>query len=71
MTQHTSRRIRYPHHWPVQIPQLPATRQQHPQAAATAEVLPAATESLDTQDAFGGELVTAPWMGLHYVHEAP
>ncbi|MFF2317304.1 hypothetical protein ACFVTE_13650 [Arthrobacter sp. NPDC058097] len=30
-----------------------------------------AGHSGDSQDAFDGELVTAPWLGLHYVTETP
>lgn len=73
MTQHTSHRIRHPHHWPLQVPRLPATRPQEPQAATQA--FAAGAQYSDAQDAYDGGLVgklaTAPWMGLHYLTEGP
>lgn len=71
MPQHTRRRVRYPHHWLVRVPRLPAIRQQPEPGAAAAEARSAAAQFPDVQDAFDGELVTAPWMGLHYRTEAP
>ncbi|MFE5836089.1 hypothetical protein [Arthrobacter sp. NPDC056493] len=82
MTQHTSHRIRYPHHWPLQVPRLAATRPQEPQAATQAFVAEAqfagaqfaGAQSAEAQSAkpqHDGELVTAPWMGLHYLTEGP
>ncbi|MFE4835467.1 hypothetical protein ACFRAU_12390 [Arthrobacter sp. NPDC056691] len=67
MTQHTSHRIRYPHHWPLQVPRLPATRPQEPQATTQAFV----AEAQSAKPQHDGELVTAPWMGLHYLTEGP
>jgi hypothetical protein len=61
MTQHTDRRMRYPHHWPFQVPRLPGTRQQQP----TGPAAPAETPST-AASAGDGELATAPWLGLHY-----
>ncbi|MFP3462451.1 hypothetical protein R5O87_16540 [Arthrobacter globiformis] len=34
------------------------------------EVQPEAGHPADSQDAFDGELATAPWLGLHYRTEA-
>ena len=71
MTQYTSRRTGYPHHGPLQVPTLPPTRQQQPQAAATNQALAATAQSPHEEAAYDGELVTAPWLGLHYAAEAP
>jgi hypothetical protein len=35
------------------------------------EVQSEAWDPADSEDASGGELVTAPWIGLHYATEAP
>lgn len=61
MRHHTRRRNRYPHHWPFPVPRLPATRQQQPLGPAAPAEKPAASFAGE------GELVTAPWMGLHYL----
>ena len=61
MTQHTGRRTRYPRHWPFQVRRLPATLLQQPSGPTAPAEKPSAAAS-----AYDGELVTAPWMGLHY-----
>lgn len=66
MPLHPDRQMKYPHHWSViHVSDLAAIRHQQPQpvSAATAEKPP------EAQSAADGELVTSPWMGLHYLDE--
>ena len=61
MRQHTGHGTRYPGHWPLLVPRPPATLLQQPSGPAAPAEKPSAATS-----AYDGELVTAPWMGLHY-----
>lgn len=65
MPQHTSRRNKYPSHWPVHVSGMPGAWQPLPQpgAAATGQTV------TPTHPADDGELVASPWTGLYYVSE--
>jgi hypothetical protein len=65
MPRHTIRRIEYPSHWPVHVSGMPGAWQPlaQPGAAATGQT-PA-----PTHPANDGELMSSPWIGLHYVSE--
>ncbi|MBT2594897.1 hypothetical protein [Arthrobacter sp. ISL-72] len=65
MPRNTSRRNKYPSHWPVHVSGTPAACQQLPRPGAVAtEQQPAPTHPADD-----GELTASPWIGLHYVTE--
>jgi hypothetical protein len=62
MRNPTSRRNRYPSHWPVHVTALPEARQPlPPPGAETNAQSPEAVHPADD-----GELTASPWIGLYY-----
>ncbi len=66
MRRSTSRRNKYPSHWPVHVTGMAEAWQPMPPfVAAIAEQAPAPVHPADD-----GELTASPWIGLHYASEA-
>lgn len=62
MRRRTSRRNKYPSHWPVHVSGMAEAWQPLPQSmAAETGQLPAPTRPADD-----GELTASPWIGLYY-----